>query len=388
MDGLVSMEEVKGFIFNDALFDISKAADEINSDENSPELVKRIVTGYAAVADVIDSQYEVITREALEGAAKDLLSYTTVLYNHDPNRPIGKVLEARPEGSGLFVKVLISNSETEIWEKVTEGVISKFSFRGTVTDYEERFEKSLDRYITVIKGFRVFEISLVSVPANPHARTLHYYLSKALETDKSKTEHSQSSQDNTEKAEKILKGGPEETMDQKDIAKSQERMKLIASLCDKLIAALQDMPHADARLVAIAKKIKAEAMSDGNEDGSNYPKPSAEADMDLENYNPQMEGLKSRVGGLEDKITNIATSLDELKKSLEESNLETIKGQVETLVNEKFTELDAKFDSQSEVIKGFAELLDSLRPVLGLEPAKVETTETGTGTENNQGGES
>lgn len=371
-----------GLAFEDALFEIQKAQDKIGEQDGE---LKRIVTGYAAVADVVDSQYEIITKEALEGAAKDLLQYTTVLYNHDPDRPIGKVLEARPEGNGLFVKVLISATETEIWDKITEGVISKFSFRGTVTDYNEKYEKSLDRYVTVIKGFRVFEISLVSVPANPHARTLHYYLSKALETIRKDSQ----SQGTPEKAEENTpqQGGPRKTMDQETV-KSAERMKLISSLCDKLIAALQDMPHADPRLIAVAKRIKAEAQAETGEENK-YPSPQpAENDMDVENYNPVMEGLKSRLAATEEKLGDLEKSLTELSATLSESITETVKGATEALVDERLSTLTEKFDSQSEVIKSFAELLDSLRPALGLEPV-VEKTETPEKAEeeNNQGGE-
>lgn len=372
----------KGLAFEDAIFDIQKAQDTIG--ETDGEL-KRIVTGYAAVADVVDSQYEIITKEALDGASKDLLSYTTVLYNHDPDRPIGKVLEARPEGTGLFVKVQISSSEDEIWNKITEGIISKFSFRGTVTDYAEQFDKSHDRYVTVIKGFRVFEISLVSVPANPHARTLHYYLSKALENVHNESQ----SQGHPEKAEEKTPqtGGSNKTMDQ-DTAKSAERMKLIASLCDKLIAALQDMPHVDARLLAVAKRIKAEAQAETGDEGK-YPNPQpAEADLDVENYNPAMEGLKSRLAAQEDKLTSLEKSITDLSQTVSDSVTETVKGLAETMITERLTQLDEKFDTQSDVIKSFAELLDSLRPALGLD-AIVEKTEVPEKTEeqNNQGGE-
>jgi HK97 family phage prohead protease len=374
----------QGLSFEDAMFDIVKAQDTISETDGA---LKRIVTGYAAVADVVDSQYEIITKEALDGASKDLLQYTTVLYNHDPDRPIGKVLEARPEGTGLFVKVQISNTEDEIWNKITEGIISKFSFRGTVTDYAEQYEKSLERYVTVIKGFRVFEISLVSVPANPHARTLHYYLSKALETIRNESQ----SQGTSEKAEDKTPnmGGPRQTMDQETV-KSAERMKLIASLCDKLIAALQDMPQVDARLLAVAKRIKAEAQAAAGDDSGKegYPQPSAETDLDIEGYNPVMEGMKSRIAATEDKLSALEKSITELSQTLGESITETVKSATETLINERLSQLDAKFDTQSDVIKSFAELLDSLRPALGLDSV-VEKTESTEQTEEktNQGGE-
>lgn len=389
----------KGLTFEDALFEVQKAQDVIGEQDGE---LKRIVTGYAAVAEVVDSQYEVITKEALDGASQDLLHYTTVLYNHDPDRPIGKVLEARPEGNGLFVKVQISGTENEIWDKICEGIISKFSFRGTVTDYAERFEKSLDRYVTVIKAFRIVEISLVSVPANPHAKTLHHYLSKALEHI---SKDSQSHGNTGEGEDKTpRKGGPSKTMDRRRIRKSDDdqQLQVMSSLCDKLLAALQDMPHVDARVVAVAHKLKemlagfkrseagepdagggdpghhaAHGGGDDSGGGSAYPQPSANAllSLELESFDPKMESVKKRLEAAEEKLVSMEKSLGELSETLTTSITEAVKGMTETMVNERMTQLDEKFDLQTDVIKSFAELLDSLRPALGLAPAVIEKTE-------------
>ncbi len=353
IDGNLALK-IEGFEFQDALFDIEKQVDTF---DETGEL-KRIVTGFAAVADVIDSQYEVITREALEGAAKDLLHYTTVLYNHDADRPIGKVLEAYPKDSGLFVKVLISSHEDEIWKKITEGVISKFSFRGVVTDYDEQFDKTLNRMITIIKGFKIFEISLVSVPANPHARTLHYYLSKALETSK-ETQGQNMSNGDTEVVNTI-EGGNKSTMD-------KEKAKAIAAMVDKLIAALQDMPHmpqdVDERLVAICRAIKAEVLRAAGEE---YPYPNPSPNKDIEGYDPVLEGIKSRLKAVEGALNEITKRLDDMAPALEARLLESTKSVAEQLVADRFDELQKQFDEQAEVLKSLAEFFEALRPTLGL----------------------
>jgi len=349
-----------GFRFEQALFDIEKKAEKI--EQESGEL-KRIVTGFAAVADVIDSQFEVITREALEGASKDLLQYTTVLYNHDPNRPIGKVLEAQPKGDGLFVKVLISASEDEIWNKITEGIISKFSFRGSVTDFEEKYDKGLQKYITVIKGFRIFEVSLVSVPANPHAKTLHYYLSKALESVEKPT---------TEKEVELPQ--PKETKGGLLKAMDKEKAKMIADLVDKLMAALQDMPHkVDERLLVICRKIKSEILrAAAGEDQPAYPEPSAEEKI-IEGYDPIAEGFKNRLASFEEKVASLEKRLDEIKPAIEEMLVEGIKSVAETLVTDKIGDIEKELGSQAEVLSSFIELLDALRPQLGLPVQEQET---------------
>ena len=53
-----------------------------------------IVEGYASTSD-LDSQDHVITNAALQQGAESLKKYQTLLFNHDPNRPIGYVQMAQ-----------------------------------------------------------------------------------------------------------------------------------------------------------------------------------------------------------------------------------------------------------------------------------------------------
>ena len=95
-----------------------------------------VVVGYAMTYD-IDSDNTIISKTAIESAKDDLLEYSTVLFNHDVERPIGKVVETEVDEIGLLIKVVISKEEKEIWNKVKEGVINKFSIKGRATDFEE-----------------------------------------------------------------------------------------------------------------------------------------------------------------------------------------------------------------------------------------------------------
>lgn len=125
-----------------------------------------------------------IKEEALDGSVDDLMENTTVLFNHDPNRAIGKVLAAKKkqvEGTlGLWVKVLISKSESKIWKQIQEGILNKFSIRGKVEKARKEFVESLGRIANVIYKMKLIENSIVSLPANPKARALVAYVSKAL----------------------------------------------------------------------------------------------------------------------------------------------------------------------------------------------------------------
>lgn len=138
------------------------------------------VVGYAATTD-FDLQGDIITEDALKAAADDLLKNSTVLLNHDIKQPIGKVTKAQFDKNGLLIDALISQTEPDIIQKVKEGVLNKFSIRGEVLERESKFIPSLDRVANVIKKMTLIEVSLVSVPANPEARAVGWYVSKALQ---------------------------------------------------------------------------------------------------------------------------------------------------------------------------------------------------------------
>lgn len=156
---------------NDFTFtlDIVKALSLVKSGD-------RVVIGYASTYDV-DSDNTQITKQALEGAKNDLLTYSTVLFNHDMNRPIGKVIETEVDDVGLLVKVVISKEEDEIWKKIEEGIINKFSIKGRADDLAPI---EGDNQILQINKIELFEVSLVSVPANKEAYTISHWVAKSL----------------------------------------------------------------------------------------------------------------------------------------------------------------------------------------------------------------
>jgi len=61
-------------------------------------------------------------------------------------------------------------------------VLNKFSIRGQVLDRERSFSPEYPRVVNVINRMSLIEVSLVSVPANPEAKAIGWYISKALET--------------------------------------------------------------------------------------------------------------------------------------------------------------------------------------------------------------
>ncbi|MBI4395882.1 MAG: HK97 family phage prohead protease [Elusimicrobia bacterium] len=138
------------------------------------------VRGYASTSD-LDAQNDLILPEALQEASEDLMRNSTVLLNHQLDRAIGRVTEAQWDGHGLLIDVLISKTEPEVIEKVREGILNKFSIRGQILEKEKKYVPKLDRMVNVIRRLSLVEVSLVSVPANPEARAIGWYIKKALE---------------------------------------------------------------------------------------------------------------------------------------------------------------------------------------------------------------
>ena len=162
--------------FNVSVSDLGKAVDASKNDNLAG---KWIIEGYASTGD-LDEQSHIITPEAIKMGAECLQKYRTLLYNHDSNRPIGSIELAEAQGANLFIKAQISKTEPHIWAKIKDGTLSKFSIRGRITDAEKSIDTTTQKEILMIKGMALHEVSVVSVPANPGARSLAWYVEKAM----------------------------------------------------------------------------------------------------------------------------------------------------------------------------------------------------------------
>jgi len=141
---------------------------------------KWYIEGYAGSTE-LDLTGDLITEDAFKNAEDDLLNNSTVLYNHDPEQPIGKIEDVKATKEGLWVKVLISKTVPDTWQKVKEGVINKFSIRGRVINAIKKFIKDIGKVVNVINELYLIEASLVALPANPEARALRWYITKSLQ---------------------------------------------------------------------------------------------------------------------------------------------------------------------------------------------------------------
>jgi HK97 family phage prohead protease len=140
---------------------------------------KWFVEGYASTSDV-DLVDDIISPLALQNAADDLLNNSTVLFNHNVDQAIGKVVQSEAKDGKLKIKALISQTVPTYWKQIQEGVLNKFSIRGQVIEAIREVSSTLGRAVRVIQAMKLLEVSLVNLPANPEARVVSWYVSKSL----------------------------------------------------------------------------------------------------------------------------------------------------------------------------------------------------------------
>lgn len=120
------------------------------------------IEGYANTTDK-DRQGDVVLSEAwTKGGLDNYLMNPIVLAYHNPEKPIGEVIDYGVNNKGLHVVAEISKAAGDVYTLIKEGVLKAFSvgFRVKDADYNQ------DADIFVIKDLEMYELSVVSIPAN------------------------------------------------------------------------------------------------------------------------------------------------------------------------------------------------------------------------------
>lgn len=116
----------------------------------------RMVYGYAST-EHLDSQGEVVKKEALSDAIDDYMKWANIREMHQPSA-VGKAKKAEIDGKGLYIAAKVVDDNA--WNKVKEGVYNGFSIGGRVKTIKGNEISSLS----------LSEISLVDRPANPECK--------------------------------------------------------------------------------------------------------------------------------------------------------------------------------------------------------------------------
>ena len=148
---------------NSKIFNITSTFKSYDDEEDDGSIKIR---GYASTNDT-DRAGDVVESSAWQksGGLDNYKNNPILLFNHNYDTPIGKATSLAVTEKGLQIEGKISKSAGHIAEMVKEGILSAFSVGFRVKDADWIDETEGYR----IKDAELFEVSVVSVPANQGA---------------------------------------------------------------------------------------------------------------------------------------------------------------------------------------------------------------------------
>tara|TARA_Y100001938_G_C8090812_1_gene434927 strand:- start:651 stop:2663 length:2013 start_codon:yes stop_codon:yes gene_type:complete len=159
------------------IFNLTSTFKSVEPNEDGSVNIK----GYASTNDT-DRAGDVIMKESWEkGGLDNFTNNPIILFNHDYNKPIGRATSLETDEKGLKITANLSKSAGDVTNLVKEGILRAFSvgFRVKDADYMEEG----DGYL--IKDAELFEVSVVSVPANQSAT---FSVAKSFDTQEEYSE--------------------------------------------------------------------------------------------------------------------------------------------------------------------------------------------------------
>jgi HK97 family phage prohead protease len=132
--------------------------------EQNGDYVK--IRGMASTTDV-DRSGDIMEMSCWShGGLKDYRTNPIILFNHNYDKPIGKATHIMPTDKGLEIEAQISKADPYIAKLVDDGILSTFSVGFRVKEADVNKETGG----LYIKEAELYEISVVSVPANQAAK--------------------------------------------------------------------------------------------------------------------------------------------------------------------------------------------------------------------------
>ena len=130
-----------------------------------------------ASTNSLDRAGDVINHDAWtkSGGLDSFKQNPVILFNHNYDRPIGRATSMEVNKQGLELGVKISKSAGEVKDLIKDGVLGAFSVGFRVKDAE--YNEETDGF--EIKDAELFEVSVVSVPAN---QTAMFSLAKSFDS--------------------------------------------------------------------------------------------------------------------------------------------------------------------------------------------------------------
>lgn len=264
----------------------------------------RMVYGYASTG-ALDSQGEIVAREAIIEALPEYMKFGNIREMHQPSA-VGKAHEATIDETGLFIGVKVIDESA--WQKVKESVYNGFSIGG----------KIITKVNDTITKLRLTEISLVDRPANPEA-VFAFYKGEDMAIEKENNEDGVIVETTTpvEEVSKsvqsldLLKSFMGEEV--YDSRRALEALDIVMYLLGDEHRESENSPEQITALVAAIKAIKAFIVSEIQEDNGSGETVTTEQTIELSDKNTDIAKAGASISGAnKTKIENIMALCKEL----------------------------------------------------------------------------
>lgn len=308
---------------------------------------------YASTKDK-DRGHDIVDPQAFKNALDLYMTNPIVLLQHNMEKPIGVVTEAKIDDNGLYVKARITQDVDWVISAIKNGVLRAFSIGYKIKDSEFLEEETSDGrdYANIIKDLSLFEISVVSVPMNAYSLMKSigdcFEIKEATEEEQKKTDseeqetaedEEEKSADEDEEAESD-KDKEEKKSDSDDESDEDEEQDPPTDTDDS------DEEEEDKKSLAPEGK-KADENSDIEE-----PEKSAQPENDAETA-PESKKALGTAEGLKDlQIKSVENFISAEMKSIEKKFLDQIAEK-----DEKIWKLEEKLKNALELLGGTIEVL-------------------------------
>lgn len=232
--------KLKSLPLNKKAFHLNSVIKDVTLDPNE----ELIIVGYASTESVDRAQDILLASAWSNGGLTNYMKNPILLFNHDYDKPIGRVTDVSVDMNGLKVTASISQGAEEIFLLIKDKVLSTFSVGFLIKDAD--YNKVTDGLI--IKDAELLEISVVSVPCNQDAT---FSVAKSFDSDDDYQEFKKQFDDDSSqgKGEQLQPSGKIK-MDE------DEKNLLIENAIAKALKASQDAADAKAAEAKAAEEAQ------------------------------------------------------------------------------------------------------------------------------------
>lgn len=327
---------------------------------------------YASTKDK-DRVQDIVEPTAFQSAIDMYMTNPVILLQHDHNKPVWVVTATQiVKNKGLYFKGLITEDTDGLFSKLNNWVLRALSIGYRVKDYEVQ-EKNDEQwniigYDYIIKELELFEISIVSVPANPYA------LLKSMD---SCFEY----QNGTKTAQAVEKGSGND-IDGKDLLSNLDPME---KKFDEIVAEQKELEEEVSADAAIEEE-KTEEVTDEPATTETVEAPVEDEPKTIEETTQIDEPVAPEKP--ENPAWNSEDESEKSFKALKDENLALTKkiNDLEVASNSKIESLEKWMTEMSDVLKKTLEYLVGLKKLIADMPInkgytfeKVETRKSAYG---------